>query len=202
MDGDDWRDIHRSIFGIKPKIANCYPSFNELEEWFSQAEMGGAKKFALSRLALKSYPSSELRKALHRVMVRESTIEKVLLECVERGYVDDQDWMTRFIKHQVNRKAGPLLIAAKLRSKGITEEEISKAFRENQPMLSGSSQIVSLIQRRYSKEDLADFRTRRKVFAALMRKGFHPQEILETLDNYSYKGISDESKNRESFSNF
>ena len=185
VDGEEWRNIHRSIFGSKPQIPLEYQHLSDLETWFQRAELKGAKRFSLARLALKSQPSSELRLALQRAMVSEASIDITLNDCAVLGYLDDQDWIDRFIRRQYERKIGPRLIAAKLRSKGIKEEEITVAFRNNQSLRSGTAQIVNLIQQRYSKEDLADFHTRRKVFAALMRKGFHPQEILKTLDEYN-----------------
>ncbi|HEY4831651.1 MAG TPA: regulatory protein RecX [Waddliaceae bacterium] len=184
VNGEEWRRIHRSIFGNKPRIPLEYQQLSDLESWFQQAELKGARKFSLARLALKSQSSSELRIALQRVMVSDASIDITLKECEALGYLDDQDWIERFIRRQCERKIGPRLIASKLRSKGIKEEEIAAAFQNNQMLLTEAPQILNLIQRRYSKKGLTDFRARQKVFAALMRKGFHPHEILEALDKY------------------
>ena len=185
VNGEEWRKIHRSIFGNTPPVPLGCQLLSDLEAWFQQIELQGAKKYSLRKLALKSQSSSELRTALQKALVSNTSIDSILNECEALGYLDDQDWIERFIKRQCEKKVGPLLIAAKLRSKGIKEEEITVAFQNNPMIRAESFQILNIIQLRYSKEDLADFHTRRKVFAALMRKGFHPQEILEALDSYT-----------------
>jgi SOS response regulatory protein OraA/RecX len=185
VNGEEWRKIHSSIFETKFCIPLEHQVLSDLEDWFQQAELRGAKKIILAKLAFKNYSSTELRTVLTRLIVSESSINIVLKECETLGYLDDQDWIDRFIKRHCERKVGPRLIAAKLRAKGIKEEEITQAFQNNQLLSKEASQIAGLIERRYSKEDLTNFHTRRKAFAALMRKGFHPHEILEALDKYN-----------------
>lgn len=178
VNGEEWLRIHRSIFGNRPSIPLGCQLLSDLETWFQQTELKGAKKYSLKRLALKSQSSSELRVALQNVLVSNLSIEIILNECIALGYLDDQDWIERFIRRHSERRIGPRLIAAKLRSKGIKEEEIKAAFQKNSLLNDEISRIINLIQIRYSKQDLADFYTRRKVFTALMRKGFHSQKIL------------------------
>lgn len=187
VDDEEWKRVHKSIFGSKPKIPNDLHSIEALESWFRQAELKGSKKYALERLARKSQPSSELKQALQKVKVSLANIETVIQEFQNLGYLDDKDWIERYITAKLGRKMGPLLVAAKLRAKGFLEEEITSAIKKVESIKNNTknNDIASLVLKRYSEEELQDFKTRRKVFAALTRKGFHTQAILEFLDRYN-----------------
>lgn len=154
----------------------------ELEAWFLAADLQGTKRYALARLARKNQPSSEMRQALKKVMATPASIETVIAEFQASGYMDDKEWVRGFVKAKSNSKNGPLLISAKLRAKGITEQEIAEALTQNYSSNSEVDEIIRLIKKRYSGKELIDFHTRRKVVSSLMRKGFHPSAVMEALE--------------------
>lgn len=178
VDDHFFREIHTAIFGKHPKF-----SFQEenLPEQFFRKEFERSRFFVLKRLSQRSYSSFELRFQLQERLVSQETIERVIDDCHYLGYLDDKAWLEQFIRTQLLRKLGPMMIEAKLYQK-----RVPKSFYE--PILANlvthedqEKAIKRLMNTRFRSKDLRDFKERQKVFGALMRKGFNPDLIKEIL---------------------
>lgn len=72
------------------------------------------------------------------------------------------------------------MILSKLRQKGLSPQTLSHI----EPSLSPTEEfnaIQHLLETRYRSKDLKDRKTRQKVFAALMRKGFSYEQVSHAL---------------------
>lgn len=179
-DGVPWRDLHVSIFGRKPSFPRCH-SIEEFTELFTAFEHSQVKNYALRRLSMQAMLSAALAKALKERLVPERVIEGVIKELIELRFLNDEEWTASFVRSQAARKMGPRAIAQKLFHKGVKGKELEKALEHSWGMDEQKSLIRGLLQKKYAKRNLEDYKERQKVVAALVRKGFEFSAILESI---------------------
>lgn len=183
IDEDLWRTVHISIFGKRPSFPDA--QLEELEDHFTRLEYKGAKAFLLRRLALKSYHSEELRKALKEREVSPATIDKLLGEFQSQGYINDGAWVSSFVRSLRLQRFGFKAIALKLRMKGISGEEalnVVEALKESEDDESDErASIKKLLETRYRSRELSEKKERDKVIGALARKGYQLGDIFAVL---------------------
>lgn len=180
IDDEPWVDTHTKIFGNSPNFPIC-ETLEQFKEKFFALEYAKAKKYAMDRLAARSYPSVQLQKLLARNLVSSATIQKLVLEFTRLGYLNDDEWIDRFVKGQASRNIGKQKIVYKLASKGISpklaEERVSQLLNQADAQKS----IRHLMQTKYKNRNLSVFKEKQKVFAALVRKGFDIETIKQTV---------------------
>lgn len=180
IEEEPWRDIHTKIFGRQPLLPES-DSLAAFQEKFKKLEYVKAKKYALDCLALRSYLSIQMKKLLKRNLVSEETIEEILQECTRLGYLNDNEWLEGFVKRQLARHTGPQRIICQLMNKGISRVEAHKYVGMYVQANTSQHSIQHLINTKYKTRNLADYREKQKVFAALIRKGFDIQAVKDTL---------------------
>lgn len=129
-----------------------------------------AKKYLLAALCKESLCTPQIRQRLKRREVADEMIEQLIDEMLRLGFVDDRSWVESFVRRQQARRDGPMTIKHKLRQKGLAPvliEELVPTDEETQ-----KNQIQQLLQGKYRKYDLADYKQKQKVIAGLMRKGY------------------------------
>lgn len=182
VEGEHWKDIHIKIFGKNPFFFKNCSSWNELETQFKETEYRQAKNYALKRLAAKSQPSIDLKKNLESCLVTSSTIQRILDECSLAGYLNDQEWIERFIQGQLSKKIGPQMIRMKLKVKGIPSHILDPIFNQLIEASDCKEQILHLLKTRYKSKNLSNLREKQKVIASLMRRGFDYSQVKEALN--------------------
>lgn len=180
VEGERWRDVHRTIFGAKPLFPSVSAA-DDLQAIFDAYEYRRVKSYVLWRLSKQSYHSEHLSKQLRERLVQEKTIQVVLKGLQDAGYLDDDIWLKSFLRSQQKRYGLPMILS-KLRIKGLSSEtlqQIDVDWGEPEEELQA---IRHLLQTRYHKKDLADYKTRQKVIAALMRKGFSYEKVKDAMN--------------------
>ena len=180
-DGSPWRDIHPSVFGRRPVFPQQCASLEEWHEQFTFIEYRQTKNYALRRLALQGMLSSALATSLKERLVSEKVIHQVIQELVSLGFINDQEWTASFVRSQTNRKVGPRAIAQKLANKGVRGERLEQALEKSWSVADQKTLILQLLNTRYSRRNLVDFKEKQKVVASLVRKGFDVSVILSCL---------------------
>lgn len=180
IEGEPWRTIDTTVMGRRLSLPSSYPSLDAWTHRFAEIEHQAAKSYALRQLARRELSSFELQQILQHKLVSSPIIDQVITELSTSGYVNDDDWIQRFIAFQSARSQGPDAIRHKLRQKGLPEEQIEAALR---PLQTESIQeaIQKLLQTRYRSRDLSDYRERQKVVAALARRGFCLDDIFAVM---------------------
>lgn len=179
IDDEPQQELHTTIFGKRPK-----PPKATSETWneaFALWELQRAKLYALRRLAQKNQPSVELSRALRERFITQTTIDKIIEECLRLGYIDDKDWVESFVRYQIGRKQGPDAILLKLRAKGIPVEAAQAALDALDTLESRLDRIQALLSTKYRSRDLTDYKEKQKVIAALIRRGFSLDDIFPSL---------------------
>lgn len=180
-DGVPWRKLHTSIFGRHPNLPQECHSLQEFSHEFSVLEYRQAKSYALRRLSLQGMLSAALVRSLKERLVSQTTIERVLQDLCELGLINDDEWAASFIRTQQLKKFGPRAIAQKLANKGIKRETLQLALEQSASFDDQKTAILKLLQSRYSKRGLSDFKEKRKVVASLVRRGFDLTLVLNCM---------------------
>ena len=187
--GEKWREVHRAIFGRKPTL----PSFAteaELQSVFDAFEYRRVKGYVLWRLSTQSYHSEQLAKLLRERLVQNHTIERVLQDYREMGFLDDEAWLQNFMRTQQKRYSLRFILN-KLHAKGFSSETIQRLAREWKNPEEEIQAIQYLLKTRYRTKDLKDYKNRQKVIAALARKGYAFDQIQAALQ----KNAQNQSEN-------
>lgn len=180
VEGEEWRDIHTSIFGRCPSFPSECASWEEWKEFFSTFETRQVKNYVIRRLAAQSYHTLQLKKLLAERLVSASLSSKVIQEYVQLGYLDDKAWIESFVRGQ-SRRHSQRAILFKLQAKGIPVEQCTEILERFQDPDQEKQKILRLLQTRHRSKDLQDPADKRKVVASLMRKGFSFDLIKSAL---------------------
>lgn len=176
LDDEPIRKLHRSIFG-SADLPKSPSSEEELAAILDKIELNGARQYALKRLAMQAYWSGALRKLMEERGIGTAIIDSVLEECQRYGYINDEEWVNGFIEGQKRKRVGPRMIAQKLRAKGVPEHMYEDSLDEDSP----AERLRELIESKYAKRNLSDYKERQKVVASLMRKGYELNDIFAAL---------------------
>jgi regulatory protein len=141
-------------------------------------EFEKARAYALKRLGMKSELSSDLKKALLRKGYSEDIADKIVYECQQLGYLNDDEWIERYID-RFSRTKGARSIAYALQCKGIDSDPVKEKIAALKPQ--EPDQINHLLHTKYAKKDLSDPKQKQKVIASLARKGFSLDNILKEI---------------------
>lgn len=179
VEGEKWREVHRSIFGRKPRLTSV-SNEKELESAFDLYEYGRVKGYVLWRLSKQSFHSEQLRKQLRDKIVQDSTIAQVIEEFKRLSLLDDEAWIQGFARAQ-RKRYGLRHAQQKLQAKGFSRETIEKLTDYWEEGGEEDGVIDQLLKSRYRTKNLSDPKERQKVIASLMRKGFLYSQIQAAL---------------------
>lgn len=176
LDGELFRKLHVSIVGKKPEIP-FHAEEESLTSLIAKLETAGARQYALRKVAAQAVLSMQLRDSLKERGISTQIIQPIIDEFQRNGYINDEDWIASFVRVQKAKKAGPQMIFQKLRMKGVPEELIEPFMEEDSPQ----ERLKTLIQTKYANRDLSQYKEKQKVVAALVRKGYALDDILNVL---------------------
>jgi regulatory protein len=179
LNDEPWKEIHSSIFGKSPNL-----KFNEdnpelIKKQFQLLEQKLTRNFLLRRLTQRNYSSYELIQILDERLVAKESTSYVIQELLTAGYINDVDWIESFIRINIAKKNGPKNILMKLRMKGVPEEIGEKFLDRVEDAVPQSERIKILLETKYKKKDLSNFKEKQKVIASLLRKGFDYEEVAK-----------------------
>jgi len=187
LDGEEqYKIVHYKVFGKCSPFKKQYPSIDAFNQHFQELELRFTKEYAWKRLAVKSWLKSALASDMKKVWISEDIIEQVIKGCESNGYLDDNSWIERFIRKQINKRYGPKRISFMLQTKGIPEDIAQKFVRD---VYEEGEQIKGLEYMRdykYAHVNFQDYKSRQKVIAALLQKGYYWEQVKEVFSFTSY----------------
>ena len=142
------------------------------------------KQAALRLLALRDRSEEELRTKLRHKGYAHDAIEELLDAYKRLGYINDEAFTERQVKYLACEKLyGNYRIERKLREKGLTRDQIQQALAKVRQEFSEAEALKTrLAKKRTGREMNNDPGDRRRLAQSLMRQGFHPELIFETID--------------------
>lgn len=180
--GEKWCEVHRAIFGKSPALP-AVDSEEALQAAFDLLEYRRVRAYVLWRLSAQSYHSEQLAKLLRERLVQNKTIARVIKEYQERGFWDDDAWIHRFVAARLKRY-GRSKIILQLRLKGISAASLESLAQQWPDPEQEQQVLLQLLHTKYHTKQLSDYPTRRKVIAALVRKGYAWDQVGRAIQAF------------------
>ena len=130
------------------------------------------KEYVMRKLARKSYCSWELKQKCAEI----ADIDDIIAEYIQKGYINDDEWLQEFIRTKEAQGNSPLVIAAKLRHKGVPSTVLQAKLAGHSP----ATALNKLIQKK-TKGQTPTGPDKQKLIASLMRRGFSWDAISKAL---------------------
>ena len=136
-------------------------------------------------LLLKFRPRSEfeLRQRLKRKKFAEPVIRSILDYLKEKSFVDDEAFAQAWVESRLKSSLGLRRITQELRIKGIDKDTIERVLEEKRKEYSETEAVAEIARGRMSRlKGVEPQKARRRLYAYLLRRGFSPDVIIDTLE--------------------
>ncbi|MBN2424444.1 MAG: RecX family transcriptional regulator [Calditrichaceae bacterium] len=161
-------------------------SQNQLDEIHDYDQTIQCVHQAYRFLSRRAHLVKEIERKLYKKSYSKTTINKAVAILKEKGYLYDEDFITMYIREEINiKRSGPLLIRKKLMEKGASREQVDKQIEqlydeEKQKYNAGKL----LIKKQMNKTTVT--RTEiQKLQRFLLSKGYGWDVIHFCLDKYT-----------------
>ncbi len=154
-----------------------------------------AKSSALRLLAFRAQSVSEMQQKLTRQGFDEKTVQTVVNELRNTGYLNDERFAAEFIRYQLMRKPmGRFLMTAKLKEHGVSDETINRQMakefteaQEKELALKVAGEKKEELRVKLSKLSRLQ---KQKIGQYLSTRGFSSEVVWEAIDQLD-KGKKD-----------
>ncbi|MBI1730320.1 regulatory protein RecX [Candidatus Acetothermia bacterium] len=147
------------------------------------SELKRARQRLLYLLSRKPHSIYETRRKLRIAGFSATTIDEIIHEATEMGWLDDQAYAKLWVHDRLSHKPkGKALLKKELREKGVAETQIETVLNDaaiDEPALIG--QLVTEQMARHQNDDPAN--RKRKLYGYLQRRGFSPDAIRRAMEN-------------------
>lgn len=155
-----------------------------------------ARKAAMGVITRRMIGSDELRQRLRGKGHVEGAVEKVIDWLTEKGYLDDLSYARAVVRGQTTRKpAGRRLLEQKLYIKklprGIIQQVLDEAEEANDPT-EEARKLAKKLNCSGSYTRLEPRKRKQRLYAALARRGFSPDQISRAMEGLCFEGEDDE----------
>ena len=180
---DDGQEILVDTELLLSKGISEKSEIDDIEKLLYESDFKRAKSRGFWYLSRRDYSKKELTDKLVSGGFSHSAAVAAVEKICEMGYVDDQAYAERLFEQLSERGlSSKREVIEKLRLKGVPSE-IIKQISENFPS-DEEEKIKELIGKRYAGR-LATEDGTRKVFAALIRKGFQFSDVKRAIREYN-----------------
>ncbi len=177
-DGSELLLDSETVYIEKIKVGSV---INDVDELIYKSDYKRAKSRALWYLSR----SSHSEKALFDKLIRGGFSETASKDAVERmrelSLIDDEAFAARLAEYYKGSGISAREAVQKMQQKGI-ERSLAASFFEDEE--DEKDKIKYLLEHKYAKK-LGDEESVKKVFAALIRKGFSYRDVRDALKDYS-----------------
>jgi regulatory protein len=129
---------------------------------------------AVRLLTRREHSEQEIRKKLEGEYPA-PIIERVIQSCKDREWLNEERFMTVFIRSRAARGYGPLRVTQELRFKGLSNEQIKGAFECSE--LDWFDLARLQVQRRVMDISTLDRTARARLQSFLQRRGFTSDQV-------------------------
>ncbi len=142
-----------------------------------------ARAYAFLLLKYRQRSEKEIFDRLKRKKFPEELIRQTLDFLREKKFIDDNNFARAWIRERLAKSIGPRRLIQELKIKGIDKQVIESNLSQAQEYYSEAETIRSLAGRRFnSLKDLDPQTAKRRVYAYLLRRGFSPDAVIDTIN--------------------
>jgi regulatory protein len=151
----------------------------QLSTILEQEEYQRAKNYLFRLLSRRLYSCAEVRKKLTERGYEPELIEKVIIEFINRDWLDDTQFAMQWTESRLRSKPrGIALIRRELFQKGIEKEVISEVLAK---YINSEAEfdraLAALKKKKNYTTELDLIKRKRKIYAYLARRGFNSETI-------------------------
>jgi regulatory protein len=183
VDGDWVVGVHAEVAVVAGLRVGQAISAEELQALVRAEELRHVRESALRFLGYRARSRVEIRRRLLQKGYDPDLVEEALVALDRSGLINDAEFSQSWVRARTgSRPMGPSRIAAELRQKGVDREVIDEALQAVDP---DAETALALTVGRRKIEQLRgeDPRAaRRKLGAALMRRGFSSEVCARVMD--------------------
>jgi regulatory protein len=142
-----------------------------------------ARAYAFLLLKYRQRSEKEISERLRKKKYPEEIIKETLDFLREKKFIDDAVFARVWIRERLARAIGPRRLFQELKLKGIDKQVIENNLGEAKEYYSETETIRGLAERRFNSfKDLDPQAAKRRVYAYLLRRGFSPDAVIDTLN--------------------
>jgi len=141
------------------------------------------KEYAFFLLKFRLRSEKELYERLKKKKFPEGEIKKVIAFLKDKKFIDDRAFVKAWVNSRLRQLVGLKRIRQELRQKGIAKEAIEDKLSEVKSDYSESEIVVNLATDRLRKlKDVDPQKAKSRVYGYLIRRGFSPDIVIDTLN--------------------
>ena len=141
-----------------------------------------ARDYAFFLLKFRLRSENELVQRLELKKIPEETINEVISFLKEKRFIDDNVFARAWLNSRLKRPFGLRRIKQELRQKGIDKEIIEQETAKVKDY-SEVAIVLDLAKGRLNRlKEIDQVSTKRRVYAYLVRRGFSPEIVIDTLN--------------------
>ncbi|PIQ88403.1 MAG: hypothetical protein COV72_08860 [Candidatus Omnitrophica bacterium CG11_big_fil_rev_8_21_14_0_20_42_13] len=150
-------------------------------------ELNKARSYALRLLKIRQRSEEELRFRLRQKRFTPDTINFLIANLKDAGFVDDLRFAFAWAKEKINKPLGFKRIVFELKQKNIKEPIIEEVVSRIKNAYSEHEAIKNIISSKFDNtvnktEGKFNSKARNRIFGFLLRRGFSPEAISEVLN--------------------
>lgn len=177
-DGSELLLDSETVYIEKIKVGS---EIENTEELIYKSDYKRAKSRALWYLSRSSHSEKELYSKLLRGGFSETASRDAVERMKELALINDEAYAARLAEYYKGSGISANESVQKMLQKGINRELAKSFFEDEEDEI---DKIKYLLEHKYSKK-LGDEESVKKVFAALIRKGFSYRDVRDALKSYS-----------------
>ena len=155
-------------------------SDKELQEIQNHDEIMQCQAQALRYLSRRPHLRNELLRKLRQKMFESEIIYKTLNRLLDLGYINDRDFIERFISDEIRlKKSGPLIIKKKLLEKGASQSDIDEILGNSYSVQDQLENAQALFNKKTGTSQGSETK---KILAHLQQKGYSWEIIRQVAD--------------------
>ena len=139
-----------------------------------------ARLKALKILERMDRTEAQLREKLLQAEFSPELVEDAITYVKSYGYIDDERYVRNYIEYRREQKSRRQLEQELQYRKGVPQELIQKVYEELEPA-DEKPLIRRFLEKKGYRPEITDEKTRQKLIAALLRKGFRMGDVLAVL---------------------
>jgi len=141
------------------------------------------KEYAFFLLKYRARSEKELCYRLKEKKFPEEEIKKVISFLKEKKFIDDRAFTKVWAGSRLRRSFGLKRIAQELKLKGVAKEILEEGIAQVKKGYCESRVIEGLVKGKLSRlKDIEPVKARNRIYAYLVRRGFSPEIVIETLN--------------------
>lgn len=141
-----------------------------------------ARDYAFLLLKFRLRSEKEIYQRLKRKKFREEVINQTLVFLKDKGFLDDQVFTKAWIQSRIKKPLGLRRIRQELKIKGVSSEIIDSQVEETKKNYREEDIVREVAQQRMGQlKGVEPESARRRLYAYLLRRGFSPETVMDTL---------------------